>query len=135
MAVRDAAQHADGATVARFTGWGQCKRPNDAGIRVTAFDNSSNASGQAHVGRFERATDRVEIELDPWNKSQSQIIGQCWSRPLDCVRTFALHEFGHALGLRHEQDNDTSAERCTLAAFYGRADGDLYGLPYDPDLL
>jgi hypothetical protein len=84
----------------RFQGWGECTESQDegTGIRVVVFDNTG---GQSTLGRLPSGQTRTSI-------------GDCADNrnPESCVRTLAVHEFGHALGFQHEQHRTDATSKC-----------------------
>ena len=96
-----------------FTGWGECTS-NSQGIRIQA-----NVPGVPSNSDSSAITGMVEMVLN---------LGTGCSTD-NCRKIVTIHEFGHALGLQHEQNRDDSTS-CKPPA--GR-DGDIKIGPYDID--
>ena len=89
-----------------FYGWGQCQ-VNNPGIRILSIDNRSNARLGTHI-------DGVKNGMN-LNFTFEQFAQNCKDNPAkrrDCIRIIAVHEFGHALGIDHEQNRDDTPQFC-----------------------
>ena len=84
-----------------FYGWTACT-PTSKGIRILATDTRSNSG----IGKYMNGS-MNGMELNFTFKNFAPSCQAANIRPY-CITSIAVHEFGHALGLMHEQDRADS---------------------------
>ena len=92
-----------------LVGWGDCPTSFSNGIRLSAV------SGVMSTTELGRPSDGVnDISLDFSSTAQNNWT-QCTQNGLNrenCIKAVALHEFGHALGVAHEQNRPETPSTC-----------------------
>lgn len=119
----------------RMTGWAPC-HGRETAVRIIASDEEWP---RAMVGVQALSRGRPTVFLN-FHLSRQPSFSNCLTIADRCLRFTAVHEFGHMLGLIHEQDRPDTPADCLNKLASGqrqeRHDRDLDLLTgYDPDSL
>lgn len=105
----------------KFSGWSAC-RTGSGGLRVLIHDGPARTLGLGRRLDGKKNGVQLNVTFRNWGKP-------CRSRLNHCIRMYAIHEFGHAIGLVHEHNRADRSRRCTAAP--QGANGDRFLTNYD----
>ncbi len=109
----------------RFVGWVKCSEGFSDGIRIHVSDEVPSTV----LGFVVAAQPQGMILNFEFRRWEPTCLGPSGLADPFCVRSIAVHEFGHALGFSHEQDRTDTPAHCADEAL--RPGGDFYGGSWD----
>lgn len=126
----------------RFVGWQDCSALNQSQrYEAAALYIDEHAGNSSRVGTRIRGIthctpecSQVDIRFRPWGNDELCIwyngARAVMEYQFSCVREYAVHEFGHAIGFVHEWQHPDTPEKCSNAV--RDPQGNLVEQPLDP---
>src|SRR5262245_26518842 len=116
----------------QFTGWNTCGATSP-GIRIRLADERPRSFyGTQLDGR--RGGMTLNFTFQYRDENNKQPFAVCIGDEANCIKSIAVHEFGNALGCRHEQELVDDPSTCTQEG-YRTAQGDTTFGDWDPNSI
>jgi hypothetical protein len=117
------------ASALRFHGWATCHE-HFAGIRIRIADEAPHTKGTGRELYGLKDGMVLNFAFKQWTSSQC---GEPQSQREHCIRAFAVHQFGHALGfVREDAKPDAPADCRAMASGFSSGPTGVLAGPYDP---